>query len=279
MILYFLQIRIRLLQLTLWLSCSAPLIVSAQVTEVPLEGNYLEVGIGYQLQRFKDTRYSSIYRNTEGLSFNLSYRAANENQQHVVGLYYSNPKSNQDFASFAKNILGGIYYEHLRSSSKNIWLGGYFDLGAFFGSRGGEWSDPDGNFTWGAWSSIGVSANMRQRLGNGWTITPSFRLPLLAYTVRPAYAFPYPESYLTEGRFSFIEEGMAKEVIKSGKFQTLNNFMNLQVSCGIHRSFGARQHQIGIQYQAGYLFFNGVRPMADWQNQFSIASKFNLQKP
>ncbi len=261
------------------LSFFLPFLSPAQSADnAPKKGHYIEFGIGYQFQRFKDVRHSSIYRNAGGVSYRLAYRAMNEKRQHVIGINFASTNSNQEFASLISNILGGLYYEHLRKINNHIWLGGYYDLGAFYGNRGGEWANPEDNPTWGAWSSIGVSASLRKNFGNGWSIDPSIRLPLLAYTVRPAYGFPYPESFLQEGRFSFIEEGMTKEVIKSGKFQTLNNFMNLQLSCGLHKGFGNRRHQIGIQYQTGYLFFNGEKPFADWQNQISIISKFNLKK-
>lgn len=269
----------RLTLVALSLSFFLPFLSPAQSADnAPKKGHYIEFGIGYQFQRFKDVRHSSIYRNAGGMNLRLGYRAINEKRQHAVGINFSNTNSNQEFASFASNILGGLYYEHLRKINTSIWLGGYYDLGAFYGNRGGEWQEASGNFTWAAWSSLGLSASLRKNVGNGWSIDPSVRLPLLAYTVRPAYNFPYPETYLQDGRFSFIEEGMTKEAIKSGKFQTITNFMNLQLACGIHKSFSNRGHQIGIQYQTGYLFFNGEKPFADWQNQISIISKFNLSK-
>ena len=278
MVQHFSNIRIHLLQWTLLLNCFSPFIVVAQTTGVPIKGHYLEIGIGYQLQRFKDVRHSSIYRNAGGINYRLAYRAINEKRQHVLRVNFCNTETNQEFASFASNILGGLYYEHLRKAGNHIWLGGYYDLGAFYGNRGGEWLNPEDSPTWSVWSSLGLSASLRKSFGNGWSIDPSIHLPLLAYTVRPVYNFPYPETYLQDGRFSFIEEGMTKEIIKSGKFQIINNFMNLQFSCGIHKSFGNRNHQIGIQYQTGYLFFGGIKPYADWQNQISIISKFNFKK-
>lgn len=271
----------RLLPLGLLLYVLTPLLVVAQAPEDlrSLKGRRLELGLGYQMQRFKDARHSSIYRNAGGLSFSLAYRTTNDKRQQAVGLYFSNPNTHQDFASFARNFLGGLYFEHLRPVNKKLWFGGYMDLGALLSFRKGEWSDPAASISYGAWSSVGLAANMQTNLGKAWSINPSVRLPLLAYTIRPFYGNPYPDSFLKEGRFSFNEAGMAKDVLKSGRLQTLNQFVNLQVVMDIRRSFGARNHQIGLQLQSGYLFFDGIKPLASWQNQIALSSQFKLNQP
>ncbi|MCE2732020.1 MAG: hypothetical protein O9302_09010 [Cyclobacteriaceae bacterium] len=276
----------RWLPIALTSTCLAVVAATAQNTPPPAHAKKrsIETHIGYQNQQFKETQQSSIFRQANGISINVAYTTVNGERNQTIGLYYSQTKTDKNFASFANNKFGGIFYNHVRAIHKNIHVGGYADAGVFYTYRDASrittlWGEPGTNFSYAAWSSVGLSASFNHDLKKNWSLSYSVRLPLLAYTIRPFYVENYPTAFLRDGRFSFNEEGIVKDFFKSGKVQSINNFMNVQASLEILKRFGTRQHQIGLQYQAGYLFFNGLKPLANLTNQILLTTKINISKP
>ncbi len=232
---------------------------------------------GPVFQRFQDSRHSSIFRNATGVvNGGLSYRYGKKHY-NKIGLNFATGQTNQQFASSERNMYFNLCFEQLRQikSQHQVQIGGFVDLGGILQFRSGNWFDAGTGMSYGFWSSFGLAARKSFQWGKNWQASIAARTPLLAYVVRPAYGFPYPPSFLKEGRFSFELDNVGTELLKSGEIQTIHQFANLQISPKISKNFGTKQHELGVGYQFNYLFFSGVKPMAGFQHQVSL--QFNLK--
>lgn len=238
----------------------------------------MKISLGFNGQRFRDINQSSIFRTAKGVSIGLLYSKLKEANESIIAINVNQARTHLNFASSAHIFSGNVIYENLFKLRKNVWIGPFIDAGSFITIRGGVWIDPGASITYGVWSSIGMSLKKAILLKNNWVFTCHLNVPLIAYTIRPVYGYPYPSEFLKEGVYGFDESGMGKIVLSSGKFQTINNFMNVQLRGNISKIIGKRNHQIGLEYHGGYLFFNGVNPMANWQNSIFLNVKLNFGK-
>ncbi|MFN7705160.1 MAG: hypothetical protein ACOVOF_03995 [Chryseotalea sp.] len=124
----------RWLPIALTSTCLAVVAATAQNTPPPAHAKKrsIETHIGYQNQQFKETQQSSIFRQANGISINVAYTTVNGERNQTIGLYYSQTKTDKNFASFANNKFGGIFYNHVRAIHKNIHVGGFMQMQAYF---------------------------------------------------------------------------------------------------------------------------------------------------
>jgi hypothetical protein len=242
------------------------------------KGDYLNASVGYINHHFNDARHSSIFRNAGGVGGILQYEAVRDLEIHRLQLQVALATTHQEFASVSTNTHGTLRYEYCRALTglQGVYVGGYVDFSALLLERSGLWTDPGAALSYVLSSSLGGLIRYSAPLGESWSVNTAAYLSLLNYVVRPAFGFPYPASFLRDGRFSFNLNGLAGDIVQSGIVQTLDTFVNTTFSAEITRDVGDSGHKVGLLYVGNYLFAGGTKPFFGVQNFAGISFHYNL---
>lgn len=240
--------------------------------------DYLNASVGYTNHYFNDARHSSIFRNAGGVGSIVQYEAIRGLEIHRLQLQVALALTGQELTSVSTNTHGTLRYEYSRALAglQGVYVGGYVDISVLLLERSGLWTDPGAALSYVMSSSLGGLIRYSAPLGESWSVNTSAHLSLLNYVVRPAFGFPYPASFLRDGRFSFDLNGLAGDIVQSGVVQTLDKFVNTAFSAEITKDVGDSGHKLGLLYVGNYLFAGGTKPFFGVQNFAGVSFHYNL---
>lgn len=244
-------------------------------------GGGLKIDGGYSITHVKDTRHSSVFRTVKGWNFGLQYDLQGERSANTLGLKFLDTGGDwqMGFNTSVSVSEMRIFYEHSRTlKNKNWQLGAYLDHGAFSSDRhAGTWPGFEDNsrFSYVIWSSLGLIGKYHKAWGKNWNVNITGALPLLAFVERPPYSFTFPEDHYDWRKDILLFQSA---YFRNAQFQPLTQFINLQLQTRLQHRIGQRGNAIGINYQGGYLFAAGQKPLYRFNHHFNIAYQFSFKK-
>lgn len=237
----------------------------------------IEAGLNYQ--SILENRFTTNANNYLGFyaGFNLEKIRANRTSGMAFRFSKNIPRD-KDFTYFS-HWNWSASYSQLRTLPSKTWkVGGYIDQGNAMSFSGGSWSDNNViSYTFWLGAGLAIQGTKTIHIGDkNFLLDFAGSVPLLSYVIRPAHAHPYPESFLKDGTFDFTQKGMWKSFFTSGKWRTLDSFMNFKARVGMVVPAGKKSNQLGIHYAWEYLHVGNDRPV--WQAQHRLSLTYKIAR-
>lgn len=244
--------------------------------ENPLKQNRFFLEYGVQFQNSVDSRFSARTRNYLGFHTAVAVEFLRTDKIHRLEVRFSKNFNYREHIIFFEQLLPELRYTFLKPwKTSNLLVGGYADIGSYLAFPVGSWRG-NNNISYTMWNSYGLSTQHQHTFSLGklqLQHRTRFSIPLLAYVVHPSYGLPYPESYLEDGVFDFQRNGMATQILTSGKIYTLNRFQHIEVRTGVALPFRNNTSAIGIDYQLTFLQFQQLDQLRQIQHNFLLTIK------
>lgn len=235
--------------------------------------------IGINLQTTLDQRFTANAVQYTGFQTRTGFEFGTPQKFNRIELSFAKNFERWKNISSYINLNSGIRYIHLSVTKKpSLLIGGYVDYGnLLIIPEGGAFENNPIAYSF--WLSIGPALKWQRSIRikqKSIHLSVEGSFPLVGYVIRPAYAHPYPDNYLVDGRFDFDRKGMWGYLLKSGKIESLNQFINtkLKTTCSI--PFGKKAHAIGLSYHWEFLWINRLQKLWHNQQQLSFFLKINL---
>jgi hypothetical protein len=216
-----------------------------------------EIGIeiGIRQNNLYEQRLSNNWKRSYQPVYAVFNNKQTDNRRQLFRMEFSQGVSNRSdqFISF-KNLQANVHYSYLWKI-KNEWIGPSYSSETLL-----IWpsnTDKFGNnpITYTIAQNLGFTIDRTYNLKStdDWSfdINRTIQSSLLSYNIRPAYGHPYPEEYLQEGVFTPTRRGMGKAIAKSGKLQTINKKLHLNLVLGLNLTYRDAL-KMGLNYRYNY---------------------------
>ena len=194
----------------------------------------LRAGMNYGV--LSEKRFTNLSHNgsLRTFSLDLSTLKGRSRQKWNTNFSYVSDFTRESNLSYTL-ILPEVRYSYTRALKNNWLIGGNFHSFTLLNFPKSELTRfVNNSISYSLSQSIGpVLVFEENGLGKKITFSSELHLALLSYTIRPAFAHPYPENYLNPDIFSPDRSGMAMALIKGGKIQTINNIQNLHFTSSL----------------------------------------------
>ncbi len=258
------------------------LLLSSYVTLIAQENEkqkYIILEAGLNHQTILENRFTTNANNYLGFHTCINLETVKANAINNMAFHFSkNILSDKDFTYFS-HLNWSVRYTQLRRLPSKKWkIGGYIDQGNAMSFSGGSWSDNNVvSYTFWLGTGVAIQGTKTVHLGDkDFLLDFAGSVPLLSYVIRPAHAHPYPETFLRDGTFDFTQKGMWKSFFTSGKWRTLDSFMNFKARAGVVVPSGKKVNQLGIHYAWEYLHVGNDRPV--WQAQYRLSLTYKISR-
>lgn len=249
----------RILKIVIFLTvCFSSLF--GQEESVPVNTKELTIRIGFSNSTVKDKRMSAIGYSSWSPKYDLAYTKINDKRISEIRFQFSYMKSRNGGLLGLNSIRPNVNYSYQRKIKEGIWLGGFLEnntLLNFPSTRTGHFNNNPISYT--ISQSIGpritYMKNWKPNEKNRFEMRTSAQTSLLAYTIQPAWAHPYPTQFLKEGTFSPDRGGMAWPIIKSGKLATPKTYRTMRFEFGLYY-YVNDSFRVGVDYQAELNYSN-----------------------
>ena len=241
--------------------------------------HYFHIDYGLNQQSILEQRFSALPLNFTGFNTRLAYSWENEKSLQEIATNFSKTTT-RGKVSLLFNVLNPeLKYTNWRlRKDKFLHFGAYWDFGSVLHFVDGNWRG-ENNISYTIWSSLGVSALFRKEINisnRQFLLRTEASLPLLAYSIRPAFGIQYPENFIQDGVFDFKREGLGGYIIKGGKLRTVNAFQNVKLKTSLALPLTAKKHQVGFDYQWSFLYAKGEKSISYAQHHLTLFLKVRL---
>lgn len=219
----------------------------------PRNNTSVGISFGAQFNQIKESRFSNLTKSFVSPKAGFFVSKVNDKKREHFEMKFTWRKAESNSQSMNyKLIWPEIKYTYQRNH-KGLWLGGTFDNQTILLYPKAQGFKFTNNFiSYMTVMNLQASVDKDFEIGAKTTIHSGASASLLSYVIRPAYAHPYPESYLDESVFHPTQRGMGKSYLKGGEVRSVNKYQNFNIRLGLTYAL-TDNFNIGVQYKFEFI--------------------------